>query len=174
MALQQFREITQAKDAPRFLIHDRDSIYSADPDSAIKSMGFIILKTPVRAPTANAYCERLIGFIRRGLICRIDYSRGALIWIGCGRQNLRGRNPEKTGLGGHWARTTLELMRVGTNVEPFYRINDFGLRRSAKMTQGRQADLTHPKKPMPRTGNLVQFSGNPRSFCSDLNSKGKY
>jgi len=65
MALQQFREITQAKDAPRFLIHDRDSIYSADPDSAIKSMGFIILKTPVRAPTANAYCERLIGFIRR-------------------------------------------------------------------------------------------------------------
>jgi putative transposase len=28
-------------------------------------MGLKILKTPVRAPTANAYCERLIGTIRR-------------------------------------------------------------------------------------------------------------
>jgi transposase InsO family protein len=28
-------------------------------------MGLKILKTPVRAPTANAFCERLIGTIRR-------------------------------------------------------------------------------------------------------------
>jgi putative transposase len=28
-------------------------------------MGLTILKTPVRAPQANAYCERLIGTIRR-------------------------------------------------------------------------------------------------------------
>ena len=50
---------------PRFLIYDRDGIYSAELDLAIKSMGLKILKTPVRAPTANAYCERLIGTIRR-------------------------------------------------------------------------------------------------------------
>lgn len=49
----------------RFLIHDRDSIYSASLDLAIESMGLKILKTPVMAPTANAYCERLIGTIRR-------------------------------------------------------------------------------------------------------------
>ena len=28
-------------------------------------MGLTILKTPVRAPQANAFCERLIGTIRR-------------------------------------------------------------------------------------------------------------
>ncbi len=63
--LQQFREVIQEKEVPRFLIHDRDSIYSTELDLAIQSMGFKILKTPVRSPTANAYCERLIGTIRR-------------------------------------------------------------------------------------------------------------
>jgi len=63
--LQQFREVIQGKEMPRFLIHDRDSIYSVELDLAIKSTGLKILKTPVRAPTANAYCERLIGTIRR-------------------------------------------------------------------------------------------------------------
>ena len=63
--LQQFREAIQEKEVPRFLIHDRDSIYSAELDLAIKSIGLKILKTPVRSPAANAYCERLIGTIRR-------------------------------------------------------------------------------------------------------------
>jgi putative transposase len=49
----------------RFLIHDRDSIYSEDVDRAITAMGLTILKTPVRAPQANAFCERLIGTMRR-------------------------------------------------------------------------------------------------------------
>ncbi len=64
-ALQQFREAGPPNDEIRFLIHDRDSIYSPDLDLAIESMGLKVLKTPVRAPTANAYCERLIGTIRR-------------------------------------------------------------------------------------------------------------
>jgi transposase InsO family protein len=63
--LQQFREVIQESGAKRFLIHDRDCIYSKDLDAGIGSMGLTILKTPVRAPTANAYCERLIGTIRR-------------------------------------------------------------------------------------------------------------
>ena len=63
--LQQFREAIQGEEPTRYLIHDRDSIYSAELDLALKSMGLRILKTPVRAPTANAYCERLIGTIRR-------------------------------------------------------------------------------------------------------------
>jgi len=48
-----------------FLIHDRDSIYSSDLDSALKAMDLRVLKTPFRAPQANAFCERLIGTIRR-------------------------------------------------------------------------------------------------------------
>ena len=63
--LQQFREAIQEKDVSHFLIHERDSIYSAELDLAIQSMGLKILKTPVQSPTANAYCERLIGTIRR-------------------------------------------------------------------------------------------------------------
>jgi len=49
----------------RWLIHDRDSIYSEGIDATVGAMGLTILKTPVRAPQANAYCERLIGTIRR-------------------------------------------------------------------------------------------------------------
>src|SRR5262245_40582849 len=55
-----------AGDEPhRFLIHDRDSIYSAEVDRTITAIGLTILKAPVRAPQANAFCERLIGTIRR-------------------------------------------------------------------------------------------------------------
>jgi transposase InsO family protein len=49
----------------RWIIHDRDSIYSEGVDATVAAMGLTILKTPVRAPQANAYCERLIGTIRR-------------------------------------------------------------------------------------------------------------
>jgi len=48
--LQQFREIITGEKPYRFLIHDRDSIYSCELDSAVKSMGLRILKTPYRAP----------------------------------------------------------------------------------------------------------------------------
>ena len=49
----------------RFLIHDRDAIYAPAVDRAIRSMGLRVLKTPVQTPQANAFCERLIGTIRR-------------------------------------------------------------------------------------------------------------
>lgn len=63
--LQQFREVITGEKTHRFLIHDRDRIYSFELDSALKSMGLSILKTPFRAPQANAFCERLVGSIRR-------------------------------------------------------------------------------------------------------------
>jgi putative transposase len=49
----------------QFVIHERDSIYSPHLDSALTSMGVRVLKTPFRAPQANALCEWLIGTIRR-------------------------------------------------------------------------------------------------------------
>ena len=63
--LQQFREALTEEHSYRFLIHDRDSIFSKDLDKAVSAMGVRILKTPVRAPKANAVCERLVGTIRR-------------------------------------------------------------------------------------------------------------
>jgi transposase InsO family protein len=63
--LQQFREALKEEHPYRFLIHDRDSIFSKDLDKGVTAMGVRILKTPVRAPKANAVCERLVGTIRR-------------------------------------------------------------------------------------------------------------
>ena len=49
----------------RFVIHDRDSIFSPVLDSALEDFGVRVIKTPIRDPQANAYCERLIGTILR-------------------------------------------------------------------------------------------------------------
>lgn len=49
----------------RFVLHDRDRIYSSELDSALKAMDLKILKTPFQAPQANAFCERLVGTVRR-------------------------------------------------------------------------------------------------------------
>lgn len=62
---QQFREAIASDHSYRFLIHDRDSIFSDQVDEAVQGLGLKVLRTPVRAPKANAYCERLIGTIRR-------------------------------------------------------------------------------------------------------------
>src|SRR5260370_23318794 len=63
--LQQFREVMMDEQSYRFVLHDRDRIYSSELDSALKAMDLEILKTPFQAPQANAFCERLIGTIRR-------------------------------------------------------------------------------------------------------------
>jgi transposase InsO family protein len=56
--VQQFRTCVTGETNHRFLVHDRDSIYSPAVDGALHSMGLRVLKTPVMAPQANAYCER--------------------------------------------------------------------------------------------------------------------
>ena len=62
---QQFRMIVRGDQAQRFVIHDRDTIYSEGVDRSLETMGLTVLKTPVRAPQANAFCERVIGTSRR-------------------------------------------------------------------------------------------------------------
>ena len=62
--LQQLREAIPADHAYRFLLHDRDNIFSPQLDQGIRHLGLRVLKTPVRTPQANALCERLIGTLR--------------------------------------------------------------------------------------------------------------
>ena len=63
--IQQLREAIPSDHAYRWLIHDRSGIFSENVDQAIRSLGIETLKAPIRAPQANAYCERLIGSLRR-------------------------------------------------------------------------------------------------------------
>jgi transposase InsO family protein len=63
--LQQLREALPADHTYRFLIHDRDSIFSHQLDQHIEHLGLKILKTPPQSPQANALCERLLGTLRR-------------------------------------------------------------------------------------------------------------
>lgn len=62
---QQFRMIVTGDQPHRFVIHDRDTIFSEGVGATLAAMGLTVLTTPVRAPQANAFCERLIGTIRR-------------------------------------------------------------------------------------------------------------
>jgi putative transposase len=62
---QQFRMIVPGDQEHRFVIHDRDTIYSDSVDRTVEAMGLVVLKTPARVPQANTFCERVIGTIRR-------------------------------------------------------------------------------------------------------------
>jgi putative transposase len=63
--LQQFREALPGEHPYRFVIHDRDCIFSKDLDQEVEAMGVRVLRTPVRAPKANSICERFGGTLRR-------------------------------------------------------------------------------------------------------------
>jgi putative transposase len=60
---QQWRHATPFGEGPQFLIRDNDDKFG--PHFSLVTSNVDILKTPVRAPKANAICERFIGSVRR-------------------------------------------------------------------------------------------------------------
>jgi len=62
---QQLREATPFGQCPRYLIRDNDGKFGAAFARVAAASGIEILRTPYRAPRANATCERFLGSVRR-------------------------------------------------------------------------------------------------------------
>src|SRR5205807_5962373 len=64
-AAQQIAETFPWDSAPRYLLHDRDSIYGDSFRERVRGIGMKeVLRAP-RSPWQNPYAERLVGSIRR-------------------------------------------------------------------------------------------------------------
>jgi len=56
---------------PRLLIHDRDTKFTRAFDAIFHGAGIKTIRTPVKAPNANAHIERWVGTVRRECLDRM-------------------------------------------------------------------------------------------------------
>lgn len=59
---------------PRFILHDRDAKFSRSFDEVFCSERVRIIRTPIRAPNANAYAERWIRTLRDECLDRLLFA----------------------------------------------------------------------------------------------------
>jgi putative transposase len=57
-------DLTEQGKPLRFVVHDRDAKFTAAFDEVFRSEGATVIKTPIRAPNANAHAERWVRTVR--------------------------------------------------------------------------------------------------------------
>ena len=81
----------------RFLIHDRDSKFSHGFDEVFRTEAIKVIRTPVRAPNANAHAERWVRTVRTDCLDRILIlgQRHLQHVLRVYRQHYNGRRPHR-------------------------------------------------------------------------------
>jgi putative transposase len=64
-------ELDDREQQVRFLLHDRDARFPRAFDALLATEGIKVIRTPVRAPNANAHVERWVGSVRRECLDRL-------------------------------------------------------------------------------------------------------
>lgn len=65
---QQLREAFPYDTAPKYLIHDRDSIFNSEVVETMKVIGIKSIRTAFKSPWQNGVAERFVGNCRRDLL----------------------------------------------------------------------------------------------------------
>jgi len=80
---QQFRNLSLLDDEPpHYLLHDRDSKFTAHRDALLGNVGTNVIRLPVNSPNLNAYAERWVRTVREECLDRvIVLNESHLRWV---------------------------------------------------------------------------------------------